>query len=60
MRKVAAGLVFGLILGSSAAAFAAHICGDEGKLRGWTVTQDGIEVCSNPEVDRGQHEIQCN
>ena len=59
MKKFAFGLIIGLLLGSSMAAFAAGIYGG-GSLDGWTVTQDGDEICSDPEVDVAGREIVCD
>ncbi len=59
MRKFLAGLVLGLILGSSIAAFAAGIFGS-GELTGWSVTKDGEEVCSDPGIDENAKEIECD
>lgn len=58
MRKFAAGLLLGLILGGSATAIAAGIFGT-GALVGWTVTMDGEEVCTDPKVDVSTKEIEC-
>jgi len=59
MRKFAAGLVLGLILGSSMAALAAGVFGS-GTLSGWTITKDGEEVCSDPTVSSVSKEIVCD
>jgi hypothetical protein len=59
MRKFAIGLTIGLILGSSLTAFAAGIFGS-GVLLGWTVTKDGEDVCSDPSIDDGSKEIECD
>lgn len=59
MRKFAAGLVFGLIIGSSVGAFAAGVFGS-GTLSGWTVMKDGEEVCSDPSVDTAGQQIECD
>jgi hypothetical protein len=59
MRKFMTGLALGLILGGSAAAFAAGVFGS-GALSGWTVTKDSEEVCSDPSVDVGAKEIECD
>ena len=59
MRKFAAGLLLGLVLGASASAFAAGVYGS-GALLGWTVTKDGEEVCSDPDVNVDLREIECD
>ena len=59
MQKFIVGLVIGLLLGSSMAAFAAGIFGS-GVLTGWSVTKDGEEVCSDPSVDEAGKEIECD
>lgn len=59
MRKFAAGLLVGLVLGSSMAAWSAGVFGT-GPLMGWTVTKDGEEVCSDPSVDVNSKEIECD
>ena len=51
--------VGGLILGVTATAYAAQVIGS-GSLNGWTVTKDGEEVCSDPDVDVGAKEIECD
>jgi hypothetical protein len=59
MSRFFAGVVLGLILGSSVAAFAAGVFGS-GPLTGWTVTKDGEEVCSDPDVNESSKEIECD
>ena len=59
MRKFAAGLFLGLALGASATALAAGVFGT-GALNGWTVTKDNEEVCSDPDVDTINKEIECD
>jgi hypothetical protein len=59
MRKFAAGLLIGLVVGGSATAVAAGVFGS-GSLNGWTVVKDGDEVCSDPDVDVGAKEIECD
>jgi hypothetical protein len=58
MSRFMAGLIVGLFLGACASAYAAGCFGD-GTARGWTVTKDGDEVCTDPDVDNGAKEIQC-
>ena len=59
MRKFAIGLISGLLFGGSMTAFAAGVFGS-GSLNGWTVTKEGEEVCSDPDVDVDGKEIVCN
>lgn len=59
MAKFIAGVMFGLILGTSAAGWAAGVFGS-GSLSGWSVTKDGEEVCSDPSVDTSSKEIECD
>ena len=59
MAKFIAGVMLGLILGMSATAWAAGVFGS-GTLSGWSVTKDGEEVCSDPSVDTGSKEIECD
>jgi hypothetical protein len=59
MARFIVGLIAGIILGSIASAYAAGIVGS-GSLTGWTVTKDGEEVCSDPDVDRIAKEIACD
>lgn len=59
MARFIAGLIAGIVLGSIASAYAAGIVGS-GSLTGWTVTKDGEEVCSDPDVDRIAKEIACD
>jgi hypothetical protein len=51
-------LVLGVFVGSSVTAFGAGIFGT-GALKGWSVTKEGEEVCSDPTVDADAKEIQC-
>ena len=53
------GMMLGLFLGVSVSGFAAGVFGT-GSLNGWTVTKDGEEVCSDPDVDTAAKEIQCD
>lgn len=59
MTRFAAGLIIGLLLGACASAYAARCVGD-GTAFGWTVTQDGDEVCSDPTIDAASKEIECD
>jgi hypothetical protein len=59
MRKFVAGLLLGLCLGGSTAAWAAGVFGS-GPLSGWSVTKEGEEVCSDPGVNIASKEIECD
>ena len=59
MIRFAAGLIVGLLLGACASAYAARCVGD-GTAFGWTVTQDGDELCSDPTIDSTSKEIECD
>jgi hypothetical protein len=58
MAKFIGGVVLGLVLGMSATGWAAGVFGS-GTLSGWSVTKDGEEVCSDPDVDTSSKEIEC-
>jgi hypothetical protein len=58
MAKFIGGVVLGLVLGMSATGWAAGVVGS-GPLSGWSVTKDGEEVCSDPDVDTASKEIEC-
>jgi hypothetical protein len=59
MSRFISGLVLGCVLGIVGGALAASVSGT-GTLDGWTVIdEDGDEICSDPNVDATQHEIQC-
>jgi hypothetical protein len=49
----------GVVIGITASAYAAGVFGT-GTLNGWTLTKDGEEVCSDPEVDTTSKEIECD
>jgi hypothetical protein len=59
MPRFVAGVILGIFLGATATAYAAKIFGS-GILLGWTVTKDGEEVCSDPDVNAIVKEIQCD
>lgn len=59
MAKFIGGVTLGLVLGISATSWAAGVFGT-GTLSGWSVTKDGEEVCSDPDVDTAGKEIECN
>jgi hypothetical protein len=59
MLKFIAGLILGVFLSFTATSWAAGVFGS-GTLSGWTVTKDGEEVCSDPSVDTGSKEIECD
>jgi hypothetical protein len=56
MLKFLAGLTLGIFLSLAATSWAAGVSGS-GTLSGWT---DGEEVCSDPSVDTGSKEIECD
>jgi hypothetical protein len=58
MSRFIVGVFLGCLLGIVGSALAASISGT-GTLDGWTVTQEGEQVCSDPEVDTARKEIQC-
>jgi hypothetical protein len=59
MLKFFAGLILGIFLSLAASSWAAGVFGS-GTLSGWSVTKDGEEVCSDPSVDVGSKEIECD
>jgi hypothetical protein len=59
MSRFLAGLIVGLVLGACASAYAAS-CFAHGTAHGWTVTKDGDEVCSDPEINDSSKEIECD
>ncbi|MGB6350635.1 MAG: hypothetical protein WBG10_11480 [Pseudolabrys sp.] len=59
MTRFVWGLFVGLFIGMTASAYAAGVFGS-GTLSGWTVTKDGEEVCSDPDVDTSGKEIECD
>ena len=59
MLRFISGVILGVFLGVAATALAASISGT-GTLTGWSVVQDGEEVCSDPTVDASSKEIQCD
>jgi hypothetical protein len=59
MSRFAVGLIIGFLLGACASAYAARCIGD-GTAFGWTVTQNGDEVCSDPTIDTTSKEIECD
>jgi hypothetical protein len=59
MPRFLSGVAVGIFIGVTASAYAAGIFGS-GTLTGWTVTKDGEEVCSDPEVDTAAKEIECD
>lgn len=59
MSRFVAGLVIGVVLGAGASAYAAG-CFGSGTAHGWTVTKDGDEVCSNPDIDAVAKAIECD
>jgi hypothetical protein len=59
MARFAAGLIVGLVLGCCASAYAAG-CFGSGTAFGWTVTKDGDDVCSDPQINNTTKEIECD
>jgi hypothetical protein len=59
MARFFAGLVVGVVLALALSAYAARIVGQSGTLEGWSVTIQGEEACSDPEVDVEAKEISC-
>jgi cation transporter-like permease len=59
MSRFIAGIVFGCLLGIMGSAFAAGVFG-VGKLDGWTVVDEGQEVCFGPSVDTANKVIRCD
>jgi hypothetical protein len=59
MRNFAAGLILGLIIGSSAFALA-QTCLGNGELNGWDVMLRGKKICSDPDIDAANREIECH
>lgn len=60
MRGFFLGLIVGLLLGGSVAAFAAVIAGDNGYAPDWSVTKAGEEICSGPFIWVTSKEIECD
>lgn len=60
MKRFFSGFVFGVMLGATVSAFAAHLVGGNGYLIGWDVTVDGEEVCSDPYVWMSTRQIDCD
>ena len=58
MNRFIMGLLFGIFIGLAGSTYAAGVFGS-GTLNNWTVTKDGEEVCTDPEVDTRAKEIQC-
>ena len=59
MLRFIAGALFGVLLGIIGSAFAARIVGT-GTLVGWTLLdEDGDEICSDPDVNTQDKELQC-
>jgi hypothetical protein len=59
MLRFVLGVVLDCLLSILGSAFAAGVFGS-GPLKDWTVTKDGEKVCSDPEVDTLEREIQCD
>lgn len=59
--RFVAGLAVGLVLGAAGSAVAQRVVGGDGYLTGWLVTDNGgEEICSDPFIWTGTHEIECN
>jgi len=59
MARFIAGFILGTFLSFAATSWAAGVFGS-GTLSGWTVVKDGEEVCSDPSVNAGSKEIECD
>jgi hypothetical protein len=59
MKQVLVGFIIGMALGTAVTSYAAKLVGENGYLRGWTVTVDREEVCSDPYVHVYSKEIEC-
>ena len=59
MSRFVAGLLAGLLLGTCVSAYAAG-CFGYGTASGWSVTKDGDEVFSDPEINSSAKEIECD
>ena len=59
MMRFVAGLMLGLCMGGSAAVAAADVFKENGGLRGWSVINDGEDVCTSLFVWHRRREIDC-
>ena len=59
MTKFFAGLTFGLFIGICVTSYAATIVGNTPTLEGWTVTYGDNTICTDPEVNFKDKEIEC-
>jgi hypothetical protein len=59
MTRFITGMIFGLFLGACATGYAAG-CFGHSSAHGWTVTKDGDEVCSDPNINEASKEIECD
>jgi hypothetical protein len=64
MKGYWAGLLTGLLIGGGAGASigvaTAAVCAGTGYAMGWTVTKDGNDLCDDPYIWSGTHEIECD
>jgi hypothetical protein len=59
MTKFFAGLTLGLFIGICVTSYAATIVGNTPTLEGWTVTYGDNTICTDPEVNFKDKEIEC-
>jgi hypothetical protein len=60
VTRFLAGVVVGVVIALALSAYAARIVEESGTLEGWSVTIQGEEACSDPEVDVESKEISCD
>lgn len=60
MKKFIVGVIFGILLGTVASAYAAQMMGENGYLHGWDVVKEGETLCSDPYVWMSTREIECD
>ena len=59
MTKFFAGLTLGLFIGICVTSYAASVVGNSPTLEGWTVTYGDNTICTDPEVNFKDKEIEC-